>query len=209
MNKAIINKRVYNVITVEEYFANTKYYDENMYNTAICHNGMVYPLRKSKTGAGCFIKSNIMGKYLEPPPSERDKYLAENAVIDFDSNSSMKERIETNEKFKNLEREILCSPDDIYMPKRSGNETPEMDAFKTAIELKQIDIDKYASRMKQFSNNKRLMSGDTITLSKIRELAVPLDMKVTLILEDASDDVPNPIGRPIITEIVGKEGNKE
>ena len=53
------------------------------------------------------------------------------------------------------------------------------------------------------------MSGDTITLSKIRELAVPLDMKVPLILEDASDDVPNPIGRPIITEIVGKEGNKE
>ena len=40
---------------------------------------------------------------------------------------------------------------------------------------------------------------------KLRSIASALDIKATLILEDVNSDVPNPMGKVIVTEITSPE----
>ena len=79
-----------------------------------------------------------------------------------------------------------------------------MKALKTAVLEKRIDLDKYEPRFgSNYNNDKRLFNKNTISLSMTKRLCEALDIKATLILEDKSPDVPNPIGRTIKVDLTG------
>ena len=136
---------------------------------------------------------------------EQKKELSVDNIIDFNKDN-IKDLIESSNLLKDKEREILTSPDNVTMVSIGELDDPEMKALKMAILEKHIDIDKYESRFgSNFNNDKRLLSKSRITITKLKTMCDNLDIKATLILEDASPDVPNPIGKEIRVELVRGE----
>ena len=60
-----------------------------------------------------------------------------------------------------------------------------------------------------FNNDKRLLKGSSITISKMKSICDKLDMKCTLIISDSNPNVPNPIGQEIKVDICGYDENYE
>ena len=48
----------------------------------------------------------------------------------------------------------------------------------------------------------RLLSKSDITMNKLKSFLSKLDLKASIVIEDASDDVPNPLGRKIVSTII-------
>lgn len=131
-------------------------------------------------------------------PEKRNESQYQPEVIDFSNSSSMQDYMSKREKCRDIEREILTSPDNIFKPHIEENDTPEMKGLKKAILAKNIDIDKYADRFgENFPNDKRKMKDNKITLFLLKRMCEGLDMKAELIISDVSPSVPNPIGNPI------------
>ena len=85
-----------------------------------------------------------------------------------------------------------------------------MKGMKEAVIAKNIDLDKYEHRFgSNYNNDKRLFNKNNISLPMIKRLSKALDMKATLILEDASPDVPNPIGKKIVIDVIGNDEDGE
>jgi hypothetical protein len=131
-----------------------------------------------------------------------DRQYSTDGMIDITNVNQMQELIECNNRFKEMEFSIMSSGNNIFTPRVRPDDTPEMAAFKQAICAKHIDIDKYKSRIGEtYNNDKRLIQKGTITFTKLRSLCNALDLKATLILENAGDDVANPIPAPITVNI--------
>ncbi|MGL5328048.1 MAG: hypothetical protein ACRDD7_02185 [Peptostreptococcaceae bacterium] len=205
--KGNVNGKLMDVISLEDYYKNPDLHEVGF--TAIEHGDTLYPLRRNNQAPGYFPKSNIMGQFIHPLEEDQEKYSAKN-VIDFGSSKDMKDIIEKKAAFKNMEREILCDPDNITKPVVRENDSPEMKAFKQAICDKNIDINKYEPRFgSSFSNDKRLLNKDSITLNKLVNMSDILDIKVTITLEDKDENVPNPMGRVISVELTGGYNDEE
>ena len=91
-----------------------------------------------------------------------------------------------------------------------------MVGLKEAVIAKNIDLDKYEQRFGvNYNNDKRLFNRNTITMSKLKTMFDVLDMKATLIIEDKSEEVPNPMGKKIIVDLTtnnsaeGEEGTDD
>lgn len=116
----------------------------------------------------------------------------------------MKDLINKQEEVKRMESEVLSNSDNLFKPIPKENDSPEMKALKQAICLKNIDIDAYADRFADnFNNDKRLLKGPSITMSKMKSIGNKLDMKITLTISDANPNVPNPIGESITVDVCG------
>ena len=210
LEKAKIDGAIYDVVSVEEYYKNPDMYGSY---TALTWNndGYVYPIRsKNDNKPGCYMTGG-MDFFIKP--TEENAYLySQDNIINFKNASNLKEIIQNQQRLMNDERSVLMTIDNLFDPGLSDNDTPEMKAFKQAIICKGIDIDKYEQRIgPNFNNDKRLMRKDSITFKKLRTLCDALDMKATITIEDASPDVPNPIGKVIEAEITGNniEMNEE
>ena len=97
--------------------------------------------------------------------------------------------------------------DNVTTPSISPNDAPAMSGLKEAITLKHCDIDKYSDRFgSNFANEKRLLKDSEISLKKLIIYGNAMDIKMTLTMEDASSDVPNPMGEKVTVVLTG--GNK-
>lgn len=201
--KAKINGRVTTVVTPNEALSNTIYQDKF---TSVEINDVILPVKKTydPTSPGFYIlESGCMGKIIYPSNEDKEEYSVKNA-IDFSNIQNMRELISKQEEVKKLESEVLSNSDNLFKPIPKENDSPEMKALKEAICLKNIDIDLYADRfLDNFNNDKRLLKGSSITISKMKSICDKLDMKVTLTISDASETVPNPIGKSISVDICG------
>ena len=158
--------------------------------------------------AGVYELGNV-GYLIKYPDKRIEKEYKPN-VIDFNNVTTIQQFIDKQEKVKDVERDILCNPDNIYKPIIGENDSPEMKAIKEAIRAKNIDIDKYADRFgENFPNDKRKLKDDKITLFLLKRMAECLDMNVDLIITDKSPDVPNPIGIPIKVSLTGNSDEVE
>ena len=83
-----------------------------------------------------------------------------------------------------------------------------MIGLKQAVIDKEIDINKYQSRFDQFSNDRRKFKNHKISLDKFVSIAKSLDMKATVIIEDSSPNVPNPIGHKIVVDLIPTGGDE-
>lgn len=204
MNKKMrIDDRIYDVATLEEY---DKFKDAFIPQYTAIHDsetGLVLPIKnKYEDGPGIVIGHGIA--YIDEPDQDEIEDYLDKSIIDFDNSKSIHDMMEKQRIVRTLERDILTSPDNIFTPKIFDDDSPEMKALKTAVLEKKIDLDKYEPRFgSNYNNDKRLFNKNTISLSMTKRLCEALDIKATLILEDKSPDVPNPIGRTIKVDLTG------
>lgn len=205
-NKGIINGKIFDIVEPNNY--NPSVNDAK--TTAIQKGDILYPIRtENDTEPGLYeIPGSPISIFEEPSEQEIEQYrINDENVIDFNNIQNMSEYIDAQMSLRNMERTILCTPENIFSPPIKDDDKPAMRGLKEAVIKKRIDIDKYGPRFgANFANDKRLFKGNDITLSKLMAIGENLDMKCTLIIEDASPDVPNPIGEQIIVNLMSKEG---
>ncbi len=205
MKKCFINNKIYDVVSFDDYIKQQDYCDNNI--TSIEDNGYIYPIKSRKSeGVGVYQLSPDVYQFVDPSSDEeRERYSTDN-LINFEDAKSLREIIEKTDRLKSAERTLLTNPDNITIPVIGENDTPEMVGLKEAVIAKNIDIDKYQGRFgSNFSNDKRLLNDSSITLLKLKTMFKALDMKGTLIIEDLNEEVPNPIGKKIVVDLLGGE----
>lgn len=207
MEKCKIGDKIYDIISFEEYSKNKDNIDPSY--TAIKDGDYLYPIRpKTSNLPGLYNQTNAICTFKDPSEEEKEDYSVKN-IIDFGNATSLKEIIIKQNKLKNAERTILTTPENIFVPMIKDDDSPEMVGLKEAVIAKEIDLDKYQARFgSNYSNDKRLFNDKTITLAKLKTMFKALDMKGTLIIEDLNDDIPNPIGRKIVVDLLGGDENE-
>lgn len=176
------------------------------------NNTLILPYRDNASHEngkpGVYNMGNV--GYLIKYPDKKDVKKYQPQVIDFQNTTTIQDYIDKQDRVRDAERELLCTPDNIYKPPIKDTDAPEMKALKQAICAKNIDIDKYADRFgENFPNDKRKLKDDKITLFLLKRMGECLDMNIDLIISDAGIDVPNPIGMPIKVRLTGDMNNDE
>lgn len=208
MKRMTIGNNIYDIISPEDFNNNPNLYTDYPGMVAVERDGYAYPIVKNPNDYGLYMKNEAIAVYNEPEDVDREKYNTESA-IDFNNVKNMRDLIEKNSQYKDLEYQTLISPDNIFIPSVTENDSPEMRALKTAVIDKGIDIDKYESRFgSNFQNDKRLFNNNSITLVKLKSIANALDIKATLTLEDREPDVANPMKSRIVVELTGGDTNE-
>lgn len=208
MKKTTIDDKIYDVYNFDEY---NQYRDIIDNSCAVEFNGYVYPVRAmNDSRPGWRTEGNKVLGFFNHPETEEDKrkYSASN-IIDFNS-SSMKELIEKSEILKEQEKEIRISPDNAYEYKYDKDDDPDLDLLKEALAAKKCDIDKYEDRFNgNYANDKRTLNSHSITSKKLKRFADAYDLKVTMIIEDKSPDVANPMGKVLSRVITNTRGDED
>ena len=209
MKKISIGNKIYDVIDEKEYIRRVKY-DKEMAaelasDTAVDPgDGYVYPVvgRYSENNMGVTDYGPIL-RYSNPEEfPNKEEYKVEN-IIDFDKpqTGGFKERIQQIAKLEEAERNVLISKDNIYNVAVRDTDTAEMQIFKTALNKKNIDILAYKPRfLSDYSNDVRVIQGDSITFGKLKKLATIFDMDITMTIKDKPGAV-NPIGEELTAKI--------
>lgn len=200
MKKGRINDKIVDVVNLGEYVENKDLYDPEY--TAIERDGMLFPVRGRRVDFNKpgYYTDGCIGFYIQPKKNPED-YSCNN-IIDFSACNNMRELIEKSTALKDMHREILTNPDNIFVPRIDENDDEEMKALKQAIIYKNIDLDKYKMRFgKDFNNDKKKFNEPSITFKKLKSFADKFDMKLTLIIEDKEGDIPNPMGRKIVVNL--------
>ena len=90
------------------------------------------------------------------------------------------------------------------------NDTPLMFAVKSAVAAKHCNINNYAERFgSDFNNDKRKFNGNSITAGKAESILSNTDIRVTLVVQDMTPDVANPIGKTLVFPWIGDGVNDE
>lgn len=216
MKKVAVNGKMCDVVSLEEYCNNKDLYLTN--STLIeCDDfdkPMLLPIINpyDKESYGIRIQSgNVFAEVnLNCTEQQEEEYNPDN-VIDLSKANSIKELMDKQDMIRDVEREIITTPDSITVPDISKDDEPAMKAIKMAITKKHIDLDKYAQRFgPNYNNDKRTILKNRISLQMLERMCDNLDMKATLIIEDANPDVANPIGdEPIVVELTRPKGGDE
>lgn len=208
LQKGLIDDKIVEVITFDQFVQQPKAYPLG-YTVVDGGNGVMYPLRGKTDSRPGLYPSNGICKYKDPSPEEMDVYSAAN-ITDFSKPKAIGELIAKQNKLKQQERTILTNADNIFQPQVKPDDYPAMVALKTAVNAKGIDLDSYAHRFgNNFNNDKRLFEKPNITLTKMISICNNLDIKATLTLQDASSDVPNPIGDSITVDLTADGGDDD
>ena len=209
MKKISIGNKIFDVIDEIEYIRRS-HYDKEMAaelasDTAVDPgDGYVYPVvgRYSENNMGVTDYGPIL-RYSNPKDfPNKEEYKTEN-IIDFDKpqTGGFKERIQQIAKLEEAERNVLISKDNIYNVAVRDTDTAEMQIFKTALNKKNIDILAYKPRfLSDYSNDVRVIQGDSITFGKLKKLATIFDMDITMTIKDKPGAV-NPIGEELTAKI--------
>lgn len=207
MKKAKIGGKMVDVVSLDEYRRSPESYIPNSTAIEFPDQNVVLPvIGKFDPTVGVSV-GGVFSKINMPDEEHMSEYSTDN-IIDLSDVNNIGELMKKQELVRDIEYEILTTVDDIFQPRIGENDSPAMKAMKTAVIEKQIDFNKYAARFGSNANNdKRQYNKSTISMQMLERQCKALDIKATLILEDASDDIPNPIGRKISVELT--EGGSE
>ena len=204
-----INGKMYNVVDMESYMKNNDIYNKSQtaIEVTIGEDNYVLPFRnKTDNKPGIYEDGSIEFFYVPEKNNEKEfkEYSSDN-MLDFSKCTNIVEIMKKQKILRDEEKEILANPDNIFIPPISGKESPAMLGLKQAVIEKHIDIDKYQDRFgrENFPNDKRKFKDDDITMFMMNRMNKALDIKATLILEDKSPDVPNPMGKKISIDLTG------
>lgn len=209
MKKANIDNVFCDVTTLDEYIKNKDAYIQS--HTGIQQDEYIFPIRPqyNPNNVGVTIGS-VLTKFVLPETDEDKEKYSVNRMIDFSETKSIGEVIAKQDSVRKIEREVLTSPDNIFTPVIDDEDSNEMKGMKEAVIAKHIDLDKYEHRFgSNYNNDKRLFNKHTISLPMIKRLCNALDMKATLVIEDANSDVPNPIGKKITIDVISNDEEGE
>lgn len=206
--KVIINGKMYNLITKEEYMKNKNYYDTEGSTAIETPDGFALPVTQGRNNVGVYSSPNEkLVRYTMPSEEEQDMYrITDENKIDFTTVNNINDYYNKYIEYNDSEREILTTTTNKFKPKVKEDDSPLLKLVKESICDKNIDIDKYADRFDNFNNNKRLLSPayNDITMNKATLLLDNLDVDVYAITINKDNDVPNPMSKPFIRKITGE-----
>ncbi len=206
VRKSLVENRILEVVNYDEYSEHPDLYANTGTGVELERDGKTYVLPHRSTNydenrVGIY-DCGAINRFVFPGSEQEDMYTGE--IIDFGDAKNISELTKKIEKVKDLERDILTSPDNIFIPPISESDSPVMKGLKQAIIAKNIDLDKYADRFgDNYPNDKRQFKKNDMTLFMFERMCDNLDMKAQIIIEDKSPTVPNPIGKKIVVEFVG------
>lgn len=212
--KAKVEGRIVNVVNLEDLEISKEFCEPG--NTAVeieKSEGDMYvlPYRPNATTynkPGVYNVGNVGVKAVFPEDNNIDEYKPE--VIDLTSSKSMREYIAKQDKLRDIENEILTTPNNIFTPHIDDEDTPLMKGLKQAVLQKHIDIDKYSdSYGENYPNDKRKFKEHDISIKLFERHIDVLGIKAVLVLSDKSPDVPNPMGKPIYISLNYNEDDGE
>lgn len=199
IQKAKIDGQIYDVISIDEYNRSPEIYGK--FTAIHGEDGYVYPIRTPTDNRPGFCDFGGVTLFRKPHLSDAITYSTTN-IINFSEATTIREVIAAQHQYADVERAILTTIDNEFIPDITARDTPEMVALKTAISDKHIDLDKYEKRFgTNYNNDRRLLNKNSVTFGKLKAIMDALDMAGTLIIEDKSPDVPNPIGRKIVVSL--------
>ena len=140
-----------------------------------------------------------------PDEQEASQYRSDSVnSVDFSDVNNITDFLDRNKQIRDMETTILTDSDSVFTPPMNQDDSPEMRAFKQAIASKHMDINKYAPRFgDNYLNDKRILKTSSITMNKLVAMSERLDIEVELTLRNASDNVPNPMDKPITVILTG------
>lgn len=203
-----------NVTSMEKYDQNPDLYVSGRTAIEIPERDAVVPVYKKSeynpNRVGIYHQQNaLFSRVVLPDLNNPGEYNSDN-VIDLSDVSSMAELISKQEAVRDIEFDMLTTVDNQFIPRIGEHDSPAMRALKTAVIDKGIDINKYSDRFgSNFNNDKRQYNKDSISIQMLERQCRGLDIKATLILEDASPDVPNPIGHKVVVELTEGGGDDD
>ena len=218
--KAMCENKLMNVVSMKEILDHPELYENNITAVECVKSSptgdttFILPYRPNSSIAysqnkpGVYDNNGLFTLVSYPDKDQEKEYTP--TVTNLADSENMSEYIEKIDKLKDMEKDILTSPDNITCPKIAADDSPEMKALKEAINSKHIDLDKYAQRFgEDYPNKKRKLKDHDVTLYLMKIYAKCLDMKMTLTIEDKSPDVPNPIGHKITADITESNEDEE
>lgn len=124
-------------------------------------------------------------------------------VIDFDNAVSMADMYAQTNKLSELTKESLIpdADDKLDYYEITNDQSNLLQGLLQFINSKQILCRRYADRFDNYPNTIRILGKDKITIDKFMEFMNNMDGKATIIIENADDDVANPIPKPIVIEL--------
>lgn len=201
-----LNGKMMEVVNLEDYAKNPDGY-LNGYVAVDIGQDHVYPVLPANSKEyGIVVKRNCPVLHVNEPDPDVEEQYRKSKVIDYSKASTFQDFAATQGMVREIEKDILTSPDNIYVPPKDDNDSEAMKALKSAVEKKHIDLDKYEPRFgSNYNNDKRIFNKNTISLAMLMRMCNALDIKASLILEDqqseSGDPVPNPMGCKIVTEL--------
>jgi hypothetical protein len=212
--KAKLEGRMSTVVSIEELQTNRELYNTGTVAVEITKTDgetVVLPYRPNAVRLdrpGVYQAGNVGDMIVYPDEKDKAEYQPE--VIDLSNSSSIEEYMIKQGKLKDIEKEILTTPDNIFTPHISDEDSPLMKGLKKAVIKKHIDIDKYADGYgENFPNDKRKFKDHDISIKLFERHVDVLGIKAVLVLTDASPDIPNPIVDPIYIPLNYSEDNSE
>lgn len=207
----LINGKLYEVTNIDDYQKNPDAYLSG-YTAADIGQQRIYPIvPTTNPNPGLLFRKSSPICYIREPEGEDAKQYDRSNMIDFSDAKTYKEFIEKQNLVRDIEKDILSTPDNVYVPPVDQNDTPAMKALKEAVIDKHIDLDKYEPRFgSNYNNDKRIFNKPNISLAMLVRMCNALDIKATLTLEDQQmpdgAETPNPIGRTISVELTSTDG---
>lgn len=205
MKNTKIEGTLMTVTSIDQYNKNPDLYISGRTAVEMPNTDVVLPVYKKSEynpgRIGLYHQQNSLFSKVVMPEEDAGEYSINN-VIDLSDVHNMAELISKQEAVRDIEYDMLTSVDNLFTPRIGDHDSPAMRALKTAVAEKKIDINKYSDRFgSNFNNDKRQYNKDSISIQMLERQCKGLDIKATLILEDASPDIPNPIGRKIVVEL--------
>jgi hypothetical protein len=213
LNKAFVNGKIYNVINLDE--LTTEYIQYYNGTLAVHYMGYILPIYLQSPN-GNYIKPGAyfdsIGYNLIIPFTEEDAQIYSDCHLAyFGDAESFQDILQAKEKLYEDEYNHLISNDDVFIPHMDqSQDTALMFAVKSAIAAKQCNINNYAERFgSDFNNDKRKFNGKSITAGKAESILSNTDVRVTLVIQDMTPDVANPIGKTLVFPWIGDGVNDD
>lgn len=210
----LIKDRLYEVVDIEQYAKHSEAYLNGYVAIDPGVGDYILPVIPStSTEPGIYVRSDAPFSYANEPSEEvSDMYNRKN-VIDYGDAKTFKQFIDKQTMVRELENDILSSPDNIFSPTIDPEDSPAMTALKQAVTEKKIDLDKYEPRFgSNYPNDRRIFTKNDISMKMLVRMCNALDIKAVLTLEDQDSDIgeiPNPIGKSISVELTSRVSDSE
>lgn len=214
LNQIYINGKIYTVFELNELFNEIENGRFALYdNIAIHYSGFALPVYTNRpigVDPGAYMLGNGMIQYVLPI-TENDYALYNECNIAYFGNSKdLQELINAQEQLCRSEySHLVSSNDEAFIPNMDPTEdTALMYAVKASVAAKKCNINNYAERFgNDFNNDKRKFSSNTITAGKAENILKNLDIRATLVVQDLTPDVANPIGKTLVFPWIGDGKN--
>lgn len=205
MKKGRAGNKIYDILTIEEFDKDPESVLNNK-EVAVHYGDYIYPvLNKFENGPGIYSNDKITAFGSPMTEEEKINYSANN-IIDFSKAKDMKEIIQSSNNLKEIEKSLLISDsDNIYIPTITNEDTEEMRILKEAIGEKQIELNKYKDRIPGYNNNIRILTQNNISFDKFKMFMDSFDLKATLVIEDKSTNVANPMNKKLEIQLNNPE----